>query len=75
MTLAWQLAFLVISRDVIRYRLLMLPAVAEKLFFVASTFALYASGRVSAYSIPTAVVDLALGVLFTASFFACGNIE
>ena len=45
---AWQIAFLIISRDVVRFRPLMLAAIVEKASFALPTFALFASGRVAA---------------------------
>jgi hypothetical protein len=68
--LAWQLAFLVISRDVVRFRPLMLPAAAEKFLFAASTLVLYAGGRVALPTLAAATIDLALGGLFVASYFS-----
>ena len=40
---AWQLAFLVISLDPARYRLLMLPAIVEKATFAIATAVLFAT--------------------------------
>lgn len=62
--LAWQFAFIVISRDVVRFRPLMLAAVAEKLLFVASSSALYAAGRIPVQTAGVALPDLLLAVLF-----------
>ncbi|MSS71110.1 MAG: hypothetical protein EXS64_06450 [Candidatus Latescibacteria bacterium] len=71
--LAWQFAFIVISRDVVRFRPLMLPAAAEKFLFAASTLALYFSGRVAAFTAGAAMVDLFLGILFVVSYVRCSN--
>lgn len=68
--LTWQLVFLVIAKDVARYRLLMIPAVLEKLSFSVPTFVLYASGRVAASVVAVASIDLLLGVLFVMAFRA-----
>src|SRR6476659_5533437 len=43
---AWQFAFLLIARDVDRYRLIMLPAIVEKISFGAAVLVLFAQGRV-----------------------------
>jgi hypothetical protein len=69
--LAWQFAFLVISRDVQRYRLLMLPAVLEKLSFGIAAYVLYAQGRVEALVLVFASIDLLLAALFLASYRLC----
>jgi hypothetical protein len=66
--LAWQLAFIVISRDPVRFRPLMLPAVVEKFTFAASTFVLFWGGRVAGAIAGAAAVDLLLGVLFLISY-------
>ncbi|MGE3886657.1 MAG: hypothetical protein AB7H81_09500 [Vicinamibacterales bacterium] len=62
--LSWQIVFLVIARDVQRYRPLMLVGVLEKLSFGLAVVILYAADRVSAGVLGAGVVDLALGMLF-----------
>ena len=42
-TLAWQVAFLIIATDPVRYRLLMLAAMLEKFPFTLATILLYAA--------------------------------
>jgi hypothetical protein len=66
--LAWQLAFLVIARDVARYRLLMLPAIVEKLAFSVPVFVLYAMNRVPGQTVAAAGIDFLLGLLFAAAY-------
>jgi len=66
--LAWQLAFLVIARDPQRYRLLMLPAIVEKLAFGIAAPLLYFNGRVAGAVAGVASVDLVLAVLFALAF-------
>ncbi len=67
-TMAWQLAFLVIASDPMRFRPLMPVAVVEKAGWVGTVGVLYAQSRVAASAIPFAAVDLLLGVLFTMAF-------
>ena len=62
--IAWQLAFLVISRDPVRYRALMLPAIAEKLLGSGPAFVLYALGRLPGALLGAAAVDMLLAALF-----------
>ena len=69
--LAWQIACIVISRDVLRFRPLMLPAAAEKLLFAASTIALYLGDRAAASAAGAAAVDLLLGALFVFTYIRC----
>jgi hypothetical protein len=69
-TLAWQIAFLVISLDPLRYRLLMIPAIVEKFSFVIAAVALLLQDRMPLPIFGGAMLDLVLGVLFVASFVA-----
>jgi hypothetical protein len=67
--LAWQVAFLIIARDPVRYRLIMLPGILEKWGFVACGIALMALHRVSpTFAVPIAI-DFILGALFLWAFF------
>ncbi len=68
--LSWQFAFLLIARDVERYRPLMLVGLLEKLSFGLAVVVLYAADRVSAGVLAAGVVDLALGALFVLAFWA-----
>lgn len=68
--LAWQLAFLLIARDVLRYRAFMLPAVLEKLAFSVPAIVLYAQGRVHPVVIGAALMDLVFAALFFAAYRA-----
>lgn len=66
--LAWQLAFLMIARDPIRYRPLMLAAIAEKMLSSGAAVWLFATGRVSGQTLAPFVVDMAIGGLFVVSY-------
>src|SRR3954468_9406852 len=68
-TLAWQIAFLVIATDPVRYRLVMLPALLEKFGYAATLFVLYAQRRVPSSSLVFPAIDGLLGILFVVSFF------
>jgi hypothetical protein len=66
--LAWQFAFLMIARDPVRYRMLMLPSIAEKWLFTIGSAILIAQGRViPRFGVPV-VIDFTLGVLFLFAF-------
>ena len=67
-TLAWQLMFLVIAFDPIRYRLAMLPAIVEKVSFVIAILVLCVLGRVTGSVIGFAALDAVWMVLFTVAF-------
>ena len=66
--LAWQVVFLIIANDVRRYRLLMLPAILEKLAFFVPTTILFVAGRVAPAVLAVSGVDALLGTLFLVAF-------
>lgn len=66
--LAWQLAFLIISRDPRRYRALIPAALIEKFSFGLAVLVLGVYGRVPASAIGFGLIDLVLGVLFAISY-------
>jgi len=68
--LAWQVAFLLIARDVQRYRLVMLPAILEKVTFGVATVLLYANARVAGLTVVGGIVDLVFAILFALAFRA-----
>src|SRR5512147_2287341 len=68
--LAWQLAFLLIAREPRRYRLFMVPAIAEKLAWGIATVVLYGLGRAAAPVALFGGLDLLLAALFFAAFRA-----
>ena len=67
-TLAWQVVFLIISRDPKRYRPIMIAAVLEKVGFVIAAIVLVLQQRVSAMTLAPAGIDAVLGVLFVLAF-------
>lgn len=67
-TLAWQVAFLVISLDPVRYRLMMVPAMLEKFTFVAAAAVLLVQERMPLPIVGGAMVDLVLGLLFVGAY-------
>jgi hypothetical protein len=67
-TLAWQVAFLVIGSDPARFRPLMIPSMLEKFGYVVTLIVLYARGRVPWADAQALVPDLILGLLFVAAF-------
>ena len=68
-TLAWQLMFLVIAGDPVRYRKAMLPAMVEKLSFALAVPILYAQQRVPATWLGFAAMDGTWLVLFVIAYF------
>jgi hypothetical protein len=72
---AWQLAFLVISRDPLRYRPLMLPSIVEKASFGIAGAVLFLQGRLSSFMFGAAMADAVLGVLFVIAWIATSTRE
>ena len=66
--LAWQCAFIVIARDPVRFRAMMIPAVLEKFSFAASQAVLYFQHRLHASDLLLGGIDGLLGVLFLLAF-------
>jgi uncharacterized membrane protein YuzA (DUF378 family) len=66
---AWQLVFLIMSRDPVRYRPLMLPAIVEKVSFGIPVAILYLQQRASGFILGAAMADSFLGVLFLLAYF------
>src|SRR5262245_61222142 len=67
-TLAWQVLFLLVSRDPERYRLMMIPAVLEKAGFSIAVVVLFIQHRVAPVMLPFATIDLLFGALFVAAY-------
>lgn len=62
--LAWQLAFLVISRDPVRFRALMPVSWIEKVLYPVTVGILYSAGRTHLETVFVALLDLAWLALF-----------
>jgi len=67
--LACQVLFLLIAKDPVRYRPMMLVAVLEKLAFGPASIILYAQGRLAAPVLGAGLIDLLLGTLFAISYW------
>ena len=67
-TLAWQVAFLIIAQRPDRYRPLMLAAVAEKAGFGVAGVVLFLQQRAVASVLAFGLIDLLLGSLFVAAY-------
>ena len=67
-TTSWQIAFLLIGSNPVRFRPLMLPSIVEKLGYVVAVAVLHQRGLISTTEAMTAAPDVVLGVLFIAAF-------
>jgi hypothetical protein len=67
--LAWQIAFLFIARDPVRYRPLMIPSIIEKFSFGSAVVILVLQARMHSPDLIFAGADLLLGMLFVIAYF------
>ena len=70
--LAWQLAFLVIGRDPIRFRPLMPVTFVEKLIFAVPATAMFLRGNLPPPTMAGAVIDMVLCALFVMAYVRTG---
>jgi hypothetical protein len=73
--LTWQLLFLLLSSDPVRYRLMMIPAMFEKIVFVVPAVILYYEHRLSSIILGVSLLDLPFGVLFLIAYVKTGAIS
>jgi hypothetical protein len=65
---AWQIAFLCLAVDPVRYRLMMIPSMVEKFAFAIAVGVMFLKDRVPARLVGFGSVDLVLGILFVAAW-------
>ena len=73
--MAWQVAFFAIAKEPLRLRPVMLAAGLEKFAFATSTLMLFYAARVPTLLVGFAMIDLALGALFLASWIRCREVR
>jgi hypothetical protein len=66
--LAWQIAFLIIATNPVRFRPLMIACMVEKFGYAASLTVLYLQRRLHPSDLTFGAVDLLFGVLFMVAF-------
>jgi hypothetical protein len=66
--LAWQIAFLVIARDPVRFRLMMIPSIVEKFSWAIAVGVLVMQGRMHGSDLVFGATDFLLGVLFVIAY-------
>lgn len=66
--LAWQIVFLVIARDPVRLRPMMIPSVLEKFTYGIAVMALVMQGRMHRSDLVFAATDSILGLLFVIAY-------
>ena len=65
---AWQVLFIFLSRDPVRYRPMMIPSMLEKVSFFIAAVVLYLQQRIATMTLGLATVDAVLLVLFVISY-------
>jgi hypothetical protein len=70
---AWQVAFLIIGQDPVRFRPVMIPSALEKLSFAAATIVLYAQGRLPGVILAAGCADFVFAVLFLVAWSRLGK--
>jgi hypothetical protein len=67
-TVAWQIVFLVIATDPVRYRPLMLVSTLEKFPYVIMLLILYSRGQIAPQQLAPVAIDGTLGIFFIAAY-------
>jgi hypothetical protein len=70
---SWQVLFLILARDPVRYRSMMIPAVLEKATFGIAAIVLFLLSKVSTVMLVFGIVDLILGALFVVAYAKTGS--
>ena len=70
---AWQIAFLMIAQDPVRFRPMMIPSMVEKFSYAIAIVVLVAQGRTNARDLVFAATDGLLGILFVAAWMKTGG--
>jgi hypothetical protein len=65
----WQLVFLLIAKDPVRYRPIMPIAILEKFIYTVPVMILYIQGRAARTILETALADPVFGLLFIAAYW------
>jgi hypothetical protein len=73
--LAWQIVFLVIARDPVRLRPMMIPSVLEKFTYGIAVVALVMQGRMHRSDLVLAATDSILGLLFVIAYLGTRSNE
>ena len=74
-TFAFQIAFIVIARDPVRLRPIMIAAMVEKFAYVIAMVVLYLHAQIKTPDLMFVATDLILGVLFVMSYVKTRDAE
>jgi hypothetical protein len=68
--LAWQVLFLVLSKDPVRYRAMIVPSVIEKVSYGVAVIVLFLQHRLPVSVLTLGSVDWIFAILFVVAYFA-----
>lgn len=66
--ISWQIAFLLISKDPLRYRAIMIPSILEKATFGVAVVLLFLEQRTSSMTLGFAIIDLIFAAVFALAY-------
>mgnify|MGYP001611657134 FL=1 len=67
--IAWQILFLLIAINPMRYKVMMIPGIIEKFSYSIAVIILFSQQRIPIMIFSSAIIDLLFGVLFIYAFF------
>jgi hypothetical protein len=70
---AWQIVYVMMWRDPLRWRPMLIPAIVGKAGFAFSVFVLFAQGRLAARNVVLPSIDLLLALLFAWAYVSLGS--
>jgi hypothetical protein len=73
--LVFQIAFIVIARDPVRLRPMMIPAVLEKFGYGTTLLVLFLQNRLHPQDLALGGIDMLFGVLFLAAYFKTSSAQ
>lgn len=65
---AWQVLFLILARDPVRYRAMMIPSILEKASFGIAAVTLFLLNRLAPFMLLAGIVDLIFCLLFAVAY-------
>ena len=74
-TLACQVLFLIIAINPIKFRLIIIAAILEKLPAGIAMIILFSQNRISSLMLSGGIIDIILGLLFIAAFFKAKEVK
>lgn len=72
---AFQILFLIIAINPIKYRMIIIAAVIEKFSYAMAVFFLFYQQRIHTMLLSSGIIDFILGILFIISFFKSKEIK